>query len=144
MKSLLMFLIVATSCFAANAADVSDKRSPLDRYRNGVNFSILMSQLTLKNALLRDEIGSAQDENTDYASRIKKGKEEGKINFNKALSTVKKPAAREALKSYQVAFISALEGIRPGLDERKISYEVRQQALETKLSEAWARFEVEQ
>jgi hypothetical protein len=45
---------------------------------------------------------------------------------------------------HHVAFISALEGIRPDLDERKINYEVRQQALETKLSEAWARFEVEQ
>ena len=30
------------------------------------------------------------------------------------------------------------------ISERKISYEQRQQALEEKLTEAWARFEVEQ
>jgi hypothetical protein len=57
---------------------------------------------------------------------------------------VKKPKAQETLKSYHVAFVTALGGISPGIDERRVSYEQRQQALKDKVTEAWARFEVEQ
>jgi hypothetical protein len=73
----------------------------------------------------------------DHGSRAK-------ANLDRALRTVKKAKAQEALKSYHVAFITALEGVTPGREERKLSYEQRQQALEDKLTEAWARFEVEQ
>lgn len=47
------------------------------------------------------------------------------------------------LKSCNVTFASALEGIAPGVDEREINYKWRQEALDDKLKEAWARFEVE-
>ena len=56
---------------------------------------------------------------------------------------VKKAKAQEALKTYHVAFVSAIEGLTPGYVERKIDYEQRQQALEGKATEAWARFEIE-
>lgn len=58
--------------------------------------------------------------------------------------TVKKEKAREALKSYHVAFITALEGIVPGFDEMKIAYQQRQQALSDKVTEAWSRFQIEE
>lgn len=77
-------------------------------------------------------------------SCIQAGKEILKGNFSSALRTVKKPKAQEALKSYHVALVGALEGVAPGSEERKFQYDQRQQALEAKLNEAWARFEVEQ
>lgn len=67
-----------------------------------------------------------------------------KKNFAVALKTVKKPPAKEALKSYHVALIGALEGVKPGAEERKLTYEARQSALQGKLTDAWTRFEIEQ
>ena len=90
------------------------------------------------------EIQTIKDEKDDYRACITKGKTASKQNLDAALKTVKKPNAKEALKTYHVALVSALEGINPGSDERKINYEQRQQNLEGKMTEAWARFEIEQ
>jgi hypothetical protein len=84
------------------------------------------------------------DEKSNYTGCIEDGKKDAKQNLESALKSLKKPKAKEALKSYHVAFVTAIDGINPGMDERKISYEQRQQSLDGKLTEAWARFEVEQ
>lgn len=126
------------------AAEEPDKRTPLERYQGDGQYSLLMCKMTLRLALARAEGSEAQDEKSDYAECIERGKATAKQNLVKALRTLKKPKAQDSLKSYHVAFVTALEGIRPGVSERKISYEQRQQALEEKLTEAWARFEIEQ
>lgn len=72
---------------------------------------------------------------------------EGKTSFKKAyekeLKSVKKPASKAALKEYYIAAVSALQGIEPQADERKINYEKRQGDNKNKLDEMWTRFEVE-
>ena len=103
-----------------------------------------MCKLGLQLALAKAELGQQQDEKSDYPGCIEQGKATAKLNLDKALRTLRKAKAQEALKSFHVAFVGALEGVRPGSNERKISYEQRQQALEGKLTEAWARFEIEQ
>jgi serine/threonine-protein kinase RIO1 len=86
----------------------------------------------------------SSDSDGDYAGCIKKGKEAAKVSLDKALRTIRKPKAQEALKSYHIAFVTALQGINPGSNERRMDYERRQQMLKDKAAEAWARFEVEQ
>ena len=75
---------------------------------------------------------------------ISKYRAEAQSQYRVALPTIRKPRAREALTTAQVAFLTALDGMPPGADERVISYEVRQRALRDKFNEAQARFEVEQ
>jgi hypothetical protein len=79
------------------------------------------------------EIKKEDEEKSDYLGCIREGRAKSKINLDRALRTVKKPKAQEALKAVHVAFITALEGISPGIDERQISYEQRQQALKDKI-----------
>lgn len=144
MKRGIAIFFAALISFGTLAANEPDKRTPIERYRGDGQFSLMMCKITLKLALLRSEAGSQQDEKSDYSGCISDGEAKAKANLTTALKAVKKAKAQEALKSYHVTYIAALKGIRPGVDERKISYEQRQQALEDKLTEAWARFEVEQ
>lgn len=138
-------------CFVTSAGLVGfvggeevDNRTPLEKYKGDTYFARIMCSLKLRTALLKQGAGETDVESIDYEKCITKGKTDAKKSLDITLTTIKKSRAKEALKSYHVAFIAALEGIRPGLNERKINYEQRQQALEDKMTEAWARFEVEQ
>ena len=116
-----------------------DNRTPLERYEADSKSTLYLFKL----ALIKSDGGQAQDEKSDWAACIRNGKTTAKARFDKALLTVKKSKAKEALKTYQVAYMAAIDGINPGSDERRINYEQRQQSLEGKLTEAWARFEIE-
>ena len=139
--ALLLASLVGVEVFGA---EEPDNRTPLERYQGDGEFSLLMCKISLRMALDRAALGEQQDEKSDVAGCIEKGKSTTKKSLELALRTVRKAKAKEALKSYHVSFVGALKGIRPGSDERKISYEQRQQTLKGKLTEAWARFEVEQ
>lgn len=103
--------------------------------------AMVMCQASLKIFLLGG--APSNDLDADYPACIENGKNTAKRNFAPALRSIKKQKAQEALKSYHVAFVTAMDGIKPGTNELKISYEQRQQLLESKLNEAWARFEIE-
>jgi hypothetical protein len=141
LRPLLLSLILATALPAF--AQEPDKRTPLERYEADSKVTLYMCKLTLKLALAKSEAGQSQDEQSDWIACIRNGKTTTKASFDKALTAVKKSKAKEALKTYQVAYMAAIDGIAPGSDERKINYEQRQQSLEGKLTEAWARFEIE-
>lgn len=130
----LASLLIATSSLAAEGPD---KSTPVERYHGHTSVSLFLCKVTQSAALVTGDTQKS-------VSCIKDAKAEAKQNFDKALRTLRKPKARDALKSYHVAYVTALEGMALGFEERKISYEQRQQALEDKLTEAWARFEVEQ
>jgi hypothetical protein len=141
---ILLALLVSLSLFAS-AAEPPDNRNPLDKYRGDTQFSLLMCAISFKIARLRAEAGSQEnDDKGDYRGCIAKGRATAKVDLAGALRFVKKAKAQDALKTYHVAFMTALEGIDPGSDERRISYAQRQQALSDKVNEAWARFEIEQ
>jgi hypothetical protein len=141
-KLAAVLLAIASVC--AFAADAPDKRTPLERYAGDASYALVQCKMALKMAMLNAELSAEQDAKSDWASCIREAKQKAKTNLQAALRAVKKPKAQEALKSYHVALVTALDGIAPGLDERKISYTQRQQALDEKVTEAWARFEIEQ
>ena len=140
MKNLFLTALTSIFVMTASAAELT----PAQQYRGLANGAIFMCKLNLQNALLNAQLSNPLDEKSDYRACIATGKVTAKENFDKAMKTVKKPQAKEALKTYHVALVSAFDGIVPGTDERKINYERRQQDLDGKLTEAWARFEIEQ
>lgn len=146
---------------AAPAADptaTDPKLPPLEGYSTDTRFSIEKCSLTYKLALAKAENkalmaqtgerppdeSEEQKKMGDYVTCIKTGKATAKTFLDKSMRTLKKPAAREALKSYHVAFLSALEGIPAADGEIRMMYSQRQAALRARMSEAWSRFEIEQ
>jgi len=79
----------------------------------------------------------------DWRGCIATGKSTAKKDLALALKAAKNAKSKDALRNIQVAFFTALDGISPGFEERKISYEQRQQALNDKVNEAMTRFDVE-
>lgn len=155
MKAILLAVAaLSMACGTAIAAEKEEKVSPLEQYQGTNNYNLKLCELTYKIALTRAENNalSAQQglppektdaEKYDFDGCIKKAKAEGKANLDKAMKTVKKTPAREALKTYHVAFIAAIDGIRAGNDEIRLNYTQRQNALQARLDDAWARFEIE-
>lgn len=142
--TLALMIIMAVAASIAAAADEPDKRTPVERYQGDGSYYLIACKLKLRLANARADGSVAQDENSDWIGCVKEGTSVTKKNFPAALKTVKKPKAQDALKSYHVVLVTAIDGIWPGTEERKLDYERRQQATETKLKEAWARFELEQ
>ena len=93
-----------------------DNRTPLERYEADSKSTLYLCKLTFKLALIKSDGGQAQDEKSDWAACIRNGKTTAKARFDKALLTVKKSKAKEALKTYQVAYMAAIDGINPGSD----------------------------
>lgn len=119
-------------------------QTALDSYRGSTQYGLLMCSMAVKMELIRADANEAPDAKGGARSCISTNKAEAKAKLDAALRTVKKAKARDALKNVHVAFSVALDGLPPGINERRISYEQRQQALEGKLTEAWARFEIEE
>lgn len=134
---------IILKCLNPTGEKQEDKRTPIQRYHGDASGALMLCKMTLKLAILKGSAGQEQDEESNYRSCIEKHKKEAKTNLSLALKITKKAKAQEALKTYHVALVTALDGIAPGLDERKISYEQRQQSLEGRMTEAWARFEIE-
>jgi hypothetical protein len=127
---MILGLVLSGSCAHA---DEPDHRTPLDQYRGITKFA-----LTLCSAAASLETQAQVEE------CVTTTKQDAVTKFKAAILTVKKDKAQEALKTYHVAFISAIEGIAPGFDEPRIIYQQRQQALAGKVTEAWSRFEIEE
>ena len=145
MRTKFLIAIAFTLASLANAiAQEPDKRSPIDRYRGDTVYTLMMCQISFYNAQTNAMVDKAQDQASDYESCIEKGKGTTKLAFDAALRTIRKPAAVEALKAHHVAFVTALQGIRPAVEERKGAYRQRQQVLEERLTATWARIEIEQ
>lgn len=130
--------------FSTYAASNSDKKSAIERYHEATQNSIGSCKLSLILAQMNAQMGSPDDEKSDYEKCIKDGKTSAKADLKLALKTLKNAAAKDALKSYHVAFVSALEGITPSAGELKVSYDARQNMLSAKVNEAWTRFELEE
>lgn len=141
------FSVFATDESGGKNAKYNHNKALIEVYKGMAEGSIEECKWSLKLISINQNFGglpNVRDKDTDFLGCIER--EKPKINqvIIEILKIVKKPKAKEALKSYHVTLITALEGIKPGADERKINYEQRQQAFVDKLSEAWARFEVEQ
>ncbi len=63
--------------------------------------------------------------------------------YQKVLGKAKGSDAKKAVKDYQVAFMTFLDGIDPQAEETKYAYALRLSALESKLSTAKQRLDLE-
>lgn len=132
--------------FASLSALAQSTPTPtvLERYKADAYFWQMMCTTAFSIAQNYASIGQPQDKQSDWQGCIADGQRAIKSDYAAVLKTLRKRPAAEALKGVQVALISALNGIAPDSEERKIVYIQRQGTLNGKVTEAWARFEVEQ
>lgn len=137
---LCLALAVASSTAVAQTSQVSDYRGRMNGYVLKCAQEFKVEQLKAK-GIERYDLPEVP---ADSAKCVRESRDSGKALFDAALKSAKKPDAKNALKSVHVAYLASLDGIAPLPDERVGGYQQRQAALASKLSEAWARFEVEQ
>jgi len=133
----------ATLFLALVAAVHAQPAGPVVEYRSATQYALLTCSASLRLHLLQERLGP-RDEHGDYRACVMREKAETRRQLDVAMRTLKRTAAREALKTYHVAFATAMDGIDPGINERKVDYERRQLELKGSVAQAWARFELEQ
>jgi hypothetical protein len=131
---------VGSSAAVAETPQVAEYRSRMNGYVFKCAQEFKVEQLKAK-GIERYDLPEVP---ADSAKCIRESRDSGKALFDAALKAAKKPDAKSALKSVHVAYLASLEGIAPLPDERVGGYQQRQAVLATKLTEAWARFDVEQ
>jgi hypothetical protein len=137
-------LVLAAALASHAHGQTPDRRTPLEKYQGQTHFALTMCKLAYITAGARAQANEGPGEAGDWRGCQRDQRAEVKRYLDGALKTVRRPAAQAALKGHYVAFVASLDGLTPGPDERKITYQARQAALQDKLNEAWARFEVEQ
>ena len=145
--TVLLFSMLVAPAFGADAG----KPSPALAYRGIVNSGILTCSQQVIEAMQIAEIKRKGIERydlpepmaPDWQACVVEQKAQAKVSYETALKTVKKPAARAALKEHFVAVFSALSGLAPYNDELKLAYTKRQGENTIKLRELWDRFEIE-
>ena len=115
-----------------------DKRPLLQQVQGDTKVGLYLCGMTFRLA----QLGGPPDK-SDYGACIKQWREKGMQTYDKAVRTVRKPAAQAALKDYMAAWSAALSGIVPVGNESRITYDARQAQASTRLDELWARFELE-
>ena len=139
----LVFLALLSTPLTLMAEGNTAAPSPIEAYHSWTQISLLLCTITEKTEQLSAETDTPIEPEKSLSTCIKKHSDEAKAELNSAIKTLKNNNTQEALKNYHVAFITALKGIEPGFDERKITYSQRQQMLTDKVNEAWARFDIE-
>ena len=82
------------------------------------------------------------DELAQYQKCVGDARAETNSNFQVVMKATK-PKAKEALKMFHAAFLSALDATGPRGSDSKSTFEARQAVAADKMSDAWAKFEVE-
>lgn len=140
------FLIVSVMLLAGSAIAQPDNRSAVKKYQNASSFGVYICGLTFQyyQALGGISEDPEKRKSSDYIGCIAENKTEIRSAFDQAIATVRKPAAKAALKEHLVHSLSALQGIAPLSGELTISYKARQGANQARMEEQWTRFEIEQ
>lgn len=143
LAALVLLALAAGNVLGATSAEA------LANYQEETRHGLSMCRLKFTGHQLAEQSrqlggsGSGNSDDEDYRGCLDQARAAGKRQLATVLVKVKGAGLKDALKSYQAAYLSALQGIPPGSEERKISYELRQQSLDTKMTEAWSRVEVE-
>lgn len=137
--------VVFVGCITASVVHAEeDNRPPLEQFQGGTHFHLLMCQLETRLAIAKVRLGTLSEAYSTIGACVKEGKSAVKILFPKAnVQFVAKPEASKLLKEYYVLWLSAMDSVKPDIDERETNYETRQKNGERKLNEAWHRFEIE-
>ncbi len=140
---LLLFSTIATSTEWDSEPQITPEMSPTEKYHTtAVTYYQLCSmQLVMENMLVALE--KPNPPGLNFRECIEKNIAKTKTVFDATRKTIKKASALNELKNYHALWVSAMKGIVPGGDERKITYDERQRNATDKLNQAWARFELE-
>ena len=139
-----MVLLMSVACLAlaglANSAENDfgvaamatrkEGDSLLDHYRKNIEYSWFMCT-------------AARIAGKDVAGYVNAHKAALKEQYAAAAKTIKKPAAKAALKEHFVQAMSLVEGVEPGISEARIDYDRRQTDNKENLKKAWTRVEIE-
>ena len=145
---ILVPFVSAVFCLPVTAQE--DGRSPLEAYRGATQFHIEMCQMAAQvfvleaNAHKGKPASFSPSEHGDYAACINEGEIKSKKLYQTASDTLESQAAKDALKSYHIAFSTTLKGVPAGRNESQQAWETRLQGLKDKMNEAWVAFELEQ
>lgn len=137
MKKCFALLVLATSLsYSAASTAADEKTTPLKTYDQKVAFSLLHCSILHTTYLLNGDFSVFRKCVDDGKSAIKQA-------YGNAAKTVKKAAAKTALKEHYITVMSSLQGIQAQDEETKMNYEKRQGDNNTKREEKWIRFEAE-
>ena len=124
-------------------AQEKDDRPLSKKYEGAIAFGQISCGMKFRSAQALAELGQKGDEKSDWRGCIEQHRGTVKTAYDAFVKTVKKPAAKAALKEHYVLGISSIAGIAPESDELAISYKRRQAELRGRLNEQWTRFEIE-
>ncbi len=142
LASALVALAVAGLLLPAHAVDVSPHSfvttTAVDDYRNLTQQELASCGASIQ-AALKQTLWLDRSE----PGCIAIGQRVCRTDFEEALQVLRKPDAREALRAYHHAFMTALDGIAPREGEpAPACYERRQRELKHLMAHAWTRFEL--
>lgn len=143
-------VIMLSACMSLSAIAQEEKQTPLEKYEGLVAFGILscglsfsLGQSLAKNESLGLSASGESAKMADHNKCIRDSKADIKKAYGLALGSVKKPAAKSALKEHYIAALNAIQGINPQTGEIKLAYDARQSANKAAVDKAWTRFDVE-
>lgn len=119
-----------------------EKKTPAAEFYTTTQFHFIQCKLVTQKVLLEIEVLKSNGKSAAASIQgcIDTGVLEGKTTFSAAQSALPNQSTREALGEYYGAWLTAIKGVFPMPNERKISYERRQNEIEAKLNETWNRF----
>lgn len=145
--SIWAFALLAFGTAAPSARSQAEKPpSNAEQYRIGLSVELRLCEYAFTREQLQIEAASygvPPEKLADFEGCVSGARSKELAMFKKN-APLFRGTSRQALNATHAAFVAALEGMRPGDDERKITYAARQQALRDRLTEALARFEAEQ
>ena len=141
------FWALATSALLSSTTAMG-QQPPADavtRYQGQIDAVLKNCSFLLVRQIEEANAGYVPDpkQKDDVPNCMRNGRQDVRQAFEAATKAQKKAAARDALKGVQVAFLAAMDGMAPETEERRAAYFARQGSLKAKVTEAWARFEVE-
>ena len=142
MKISFIAPILLCLAFLSHAGE-KDDRSPSKKYEGAIAVGQISCSMSFVSANANAQLGKQDDEKSDWRGCIEEHKGKVKFAYDAFAKTVKKPAARAALKEHYILTVSSLAGIEPESGEIVLSYRRRQAELKARANEQWTRFEVE-
>ena len=131
---LIVLLVVALASHYCNAQE-----GATETYRKKGEGAVFVCSLAMRVYMAEQH----DDQLAQYQKCVTDAKAETKVTFQAAMNATKKPKAKEALKMFHAAFLSAMDATGPRGSNSMSTYEGRQSVAADKMSDAWAKFEVE-
>lgn len=137
-------LCIALAFFLASPAFASPAGDAASGYEL-VSIKLRNCRSTHRLGVLQSELGkvSAEDAYRTFLGCKAEVTKEAKAVYSRVLAKVKSSDGKKALKDYQVALMSAVEGMEPKANELKIHFDQRTAALDASIEKAWQRLQLE-